>query len=75
MTNLPTTGASPTPAGSGGASIRRPAIPELLGTDQPERRILREPHGTVDILIACYPAIDPLAQQVRQRELRVLPLP
>jgi hypothetical protein len=41
---------------------------------QPERRILREPPGVVEILIACDAAVDGLAQQVRQRELRVLPL-
>ncbi len=45
----------------------------FFGTDQPERRILREPLGVVDILIARHPAIDGLAQQVRERKLRVLP--
>ena len=42
-------------------------------TDQPEGRILREPLGIVDILIARHAAVDGLAQQVRQRKLGVLP--
>jgi len=53
---------------------RRATIPNLLGPDQPERRILREPLGVVDVLIACDAAVDRLAQQVRQWELRVLSL-
>jgi len=52
---------------------RRTPIPSLLGTDQPERRILREPLDIVDILIARDAAVDGLEQQVRQRKLRVLP--
>src|ERR1019366_8662422 len=31
---------------------RRSTIPSLLRTDQPKRRILREPLGIIDILIA-----------------------
>ena len=40
---------------------------------QPERWILREPLGIVDILIASDTAVDRLAQQIRQRELSVFP--
>jgi hypothetical protein len=36
---------------------------------------LRQPLGIVDILIAGHPAVDGLAQQVRQWKLRVLPAP
>ena len=36
----------------------RPTIPNLLGTDQPESRILRKPLGVVDILIARNAAVD-----------------
>ena len=36
---------------------------------------MREPLGIVDILIARNAAVDGLAQQVRQRKLRVLPVP
>ena len=56
-------------------SQRRTTIPSLLRTDQPERRVLREPLGVVDILIARDAAVDGLPQQVRQRKLRVLPVP
>ena len=36
---------------------------------------MREPLGVVDIFIARNPAVDRLAQQVRQRKLRVLAVP
>jgi hypothetical protein len=48
-------------------------MPNLLRTNQAERRILRKPRRVVDILIAREAAVDRLAQQVRQPELRVLP--
>jgi hypothetical protein len=57
------------------AGQRRPTLRDLFGTDQPERRILREALGIVYILIACYPTVDGLAQQVGQRKLCVLPAP
>ena len=41
---------------------RCPTIPNPLGTDQPERWILREPLGVVDVFIAGDTAIDGLAQ-------------
>ncbi|MGO9094004.1 MAG: hypothetical protein ACLQGV_02180 [Bryobacteraceae bacterium] len=53
----------------------RAAIPDLPGTDQPERRIFGKPLGAIEILIGRGAAAHGLAQQVRQRELRVLPLP
>jgi hypothetical protein len=42
-----------------------PTLPDLLETGQPERRILREPLGIVDILSAGHPAVNGVAQQVR----------
>ena len=54
---------------------RRATIPSLLRTDQPERRILREPLGVVDILIARDAAVDGLAEQIGERKLGVLPAP
>ena len=56
-------------------SQRCATIPSFLGTDQAERRILGESLGVVDILIAGDATVDGLAQQVRQRKLRVLPVP
>jgi len=41
---------------------RRLTMPDPLGTDQPELRILGEPLGVVDILIARDAAVDVLAQ-------------
>jgi hypothetical protein len=52
-----------------------PTIPGLLGSDQPESRILREPLGVVDILIARDAAVYGPAKQTGQRELGVLPVP
>lgn len=49
--------------------------PDLTGTGQLERQILRKPLGAVDVLTTRDAAMDGLAQQVRQRELRVLPAP
>jgi hypothetical protein len=54
---------------------RDTTLPSFLRTDQPQRRVLREPLGIVDIFVAGDAATDGLAQQVRQRKLRVLPLP
>ena len=51
----------------------RAAISSLLRTDQPERRILREPFGVVDILIAGDAAVDRLAEKIGERKLGVLP--
>jgi hypothetical protein len=52
----------------------RLTFPDLLGTDQSERRILREPLGIVDILIARDAAVDRLAEQIGEWKLGVLPL-
>ena len=51
----------------------RTTIPSFLGTDQPERRILRGSLGIVDILIARDAAVGGVAQELRRRKLRVLP--
>jgi hypothetical protein len=51
---------------------------ELVGKAEAinaKRRILRKPLRVVDILIARDAAVDRLAQQVRQRKPRVLPVP
>jgi hypothetical protein len=56
-------------------SQRRATIPSFLGTDQAERRILRQPFGIVDILIASDAAVDGLAEQIGERKLRILPAP
>jgi hypothetical protein len=47
-------------------------VPDLLGTDQPERRILREPLGIVHIFVFRQPAVNRLPDQVGQSELCVL---
>jgi hypothetical protein len=39
-------------------------IPDLLGADQPERRILRQSLRIVHILGSCQPTVDGLSQQV-----------
>ena len=53
----------------------RSTVPGLLRTDQPEGRILGKALGIVHVLISRQPAVDGLAQQVRQRKLRVFPAP
>jgi hypothetical protein len=52
--------------------VTGPQTGNLLGTDQPKRRILREPLGVVHILIARDAAVDGLAQQVSERKLSIL---
>ena len=49
----------------------RTAIPDLLRTDQPKRRIDRNPLGVVEVLVASESAVDRLPQQIGQRELLV----
>ena len=39
-------------------SQRHPTFLNLHRTEQPECRILREPFGIVDTLIACYPTVN-----------------
>ena len=56
------------------ATQGRPTFPDLLGADQPERRILREPLGIVDIFIDCDVAVDGLTEEIGERKLGVLPL-
>ena len=51
---------------------RRSSLPDSFRTHELERRILRQPLGIVDILIACHPAVDRLAQHVSQQQLGVL---
>src|ERR1019366_10383677 len=51
---------------------RCPTLPDLLGADQPERRILRQPLRIVQIFVSCQPTVDGLSQQVRERQLSVL---
>jgi len=41
---------------------RHATIPDLLRANQPERRILRQPLGVIDILIARHVAVDGLAE-------------
>src|ERR1017187_2801038 len=53
----------------------RRAIPDLLGADQPERRILRQPLRIVHILVSCQATVDGLSQQIRERQLRVFAAP
>ena len=50
----------------------RATIPNLLGTDQAKRGILRETLGVVDVLIACDAAVDGLTEQVCQWKLGIL---
>jgi hypothetical protein len=50
-------------------------LPDLLRTDQQERRVLAESLGVVDILIARHAAVEGLTQEVRERKLRVLHAP
>ena len=54
---------------------RRTAIPELLGADQPKRRIDRNPLCVVEVLVARQAAVDRLPQQISERELLVCALP
>ena len=49
------------------------ALSAVEGDLLSERRILREPLGVVDILIARHPTVEGLAQQVRQRQPCILP--
>jgi len=56
-------------------SQRRAAIPDLLRPHHAERRILRQPLGVVYVFVARHAAVDGLAQQIGQRELRVPPAP
>ena len=53
----------------------RTAIPDLLRTDQPKRRIDRNPLGVVEVLVARQAAVDRLPQQISERELLVCALP
>jgi len=46
--------------------------PDLLRADQPEGRVLREPLGVVDILVARRSPVHRLPYKVGQRQLRVL---
>jgi len=50
-----------------------PALPDLLGTDQPEGRILGKALGPSRVLVAGQAAVDRLPQQISERKLRVLP--
>ena len=50
----------------------RSALQDLLRADQPDGRVLREPLGVVDILVARQPAVYRLPHEVGQRQLRVL---
>ena len=50
----------------------RSALQDLLGADEPEGRVLGEPLGVVDILVARQPAVYRLPHEVGQRQLRVL---
>jgi len=50
-------------------------FPYLLGANQPEGWFPREPLGIVGILVAGNPAVDGLAQSVRQRELGIVAAP
>ena len=53
----------------------RTAIPDLLRTHQPKRRIDRNPLGVVEVLVARQAAVDRLPQQISERELLVGALP
>ena len=53
----------------------RTAIPDLLRTDQPKRRIDRNPLGVVEVLVAGESAVNRLPQQISERELLVCALP
>ena len=46
-------------------------FPDLFRANQPERRILTEPLGIVEILIVCEAAVVRLARQVRHQQLPV----
>src|ERR1039457_5099542 len=52
-----------------------PALPDLLGADQPEYRILRQSLRIVHIFVSCQATIDGLSQQVHERQLHVLSPP
>ena len=54
---------------------RCPTLSDLLGADQPERRILRQPLRIVQILVSCQATVDGLSQQIRERQLSVLAAP
>jgi hypothetical protein len=51
---------------------RRAALPDLPGADEPESRVLGEPLGVVNVLVARQSAVDRLPHQVGQGQLRVL---
>ena len=53
----------------------RTTIPDLLRTDQPKRRIERNPLGVVETLVARQAAVHQLPQQISERELLVRALP
>ena len=50
---------------------RRAAIPDLLRANQAEGRVLGKALGVVEIFITGQAAVDRLAQQIRQRQLRI----
>jgi hypothetical protein len=54
---------------------RCPTLPDLLGADQAEGRILRQPLRVVHIFVSCQATVDGLSQRVREWQLRVLSLP
>jgi hypothetical protein len=54
---------------------RSSALQNFLGAYEPEGRVLREPLGVVDTLIARQSAVYRLPHEVGQRQLRVLPAP
>jgi hypothetical protein len=49
----------------------RSAIPDLLRANQAEGRVLRKALGVIEIFISSQAAVDRLAQQIRQRQLRI----
>ena len=50
---------------------RRAAIPDLLRANQAEGRVLGKALGVIEIFISSQAAVDRLAQQIRQRQLRI----
>jgi len=51
------------------------SLPDLRRADQPEGRILRQPHGIVHVFVSGQAAVDGLAQQIEQWQLRILTPP
>jgi len=49
-------------------------LPDLLRTDQPERRSVGQPLGVVDVFVTRQTAVHRLPQQVGKRKLRILPV-